>query len=82
MRAGGVFCRPKRRFQATTDSTHSERRFENLLPTVVPKPPNPVWQVDLTDVRVKHGVVYLACVLDSFTREIVGWAMSRCIDVD
>ncbi|UQN04899.1 IS3 family transposase [Deinococcus sp. QL22] len=80
MRAGGLLCRPKRRFQATTDSTHSERRFENLLPTVVPKQPNQVWQVDLTYVRVKHGFVYLACVLDSFTREIVGWAMSRCID--
>ncbi|MFB9994799.1 IS3 family transposase [Deinococcus oregonensis] len=80
MRAKGVLCRPKRRFQATTDSTHSERRFPNLLPTVVPTQPNQVWQVDLTSVRVKHGFVYLACVLDSFTREIVGWAMSKCID--
>ncbi|MFB9995512.1 IS3 family transposase [Deinococcus oregonensis] len=80
MRAGGLLCRPKRRFQATTDSTHSERRFENLLPTVVPTQPNQVWQVDLTYVRVRQGCVYLACVLDSFTREIVGWAMSKCID--
>ncbi|WP_026299152.1 IS3 family transposase [Deinococcus aquatilis] len=80
MRAGGLLCRPKRRFQATTDSTHSERRFANLLPTVVPTQPNQVWQVDLTYVRVRQGFVYLACVLDSFTREIVGWAMSKCID--
>ncbi|UQN09462.1 DDE-type integrase/transposase/recombinase [Deinococcus sp. QL22] len=80
MRAGGLLCRPKRRFQATTDSTHSERRFPNLLPTVVPTQPNQVWQVDLTHVRVRQGFVYLACVLDSFTREIVGWAVSKCID--
>lgn len=80
MRAGGLLCRPKRRFQATTDSTHSERRFSNLLATVVPTQPNQVWQVDLTYVRVQRGFVYLACVLDSFTREIVGWALSRCID--
>lgn len=80
MRAGGLFCRPKRRVQATTDSAHRERRFEQLLPTVVPTQPNHVWHVDPTYVRVKHGFGYLACVLDSFTREIVGWARSRCID--
>ncbi|WP_368733643.1 hypothetical protein, partial [Deinococcus alpinitundrae] len=33
-----------------------------------------MWQADLTDVRVKQGFVYLACVLDSFTREVVGWS--------
>ncbi|MFB9994761.1 IS3 family transposase [Deinococcus oregonensis] len=57
MRAGGLLCRPKRRVQATTDSAHSERRFENLLPTVVPTQPNQVWQVDLTSVRVNQRCV-------------------------
>ena len=55
-------------------------RFPNLLPYVIPSRPDQVWQADLTYVRVKQGFVYLACVLDSFTREVVGWSMSRFMD--
>ena len=80
MREHRLLCRPKRRYQTTTDSTHSETRFPNLLPQVVPTKPDQVWQADLTYVRVQQGFVYLACVLDSFTREIVGWSMSRFMD--
>ena len=82
MREHRLLCRPKRRYQRTTDSTHSEKRFPNLLPQVIPTQPDQVWQADLTYVRVKQGFVYLACVLDSFTREIVGWSMSKFIDAD
>ncbi|WP_407542226.1 IS3 family transposase (plasmid) [Deinococcus radiomollis] len=77
MRERRLLCRPRRRYQATTDSTHNETRFPNLLAHVIPSRPDQVWQADLTYVRVKQGSVYLACVLDSFTREIVGWSMSR-----
>jgi len=80
MRKRRLLCRPKRRYQATTDSTHSQTRFPNLLPHVIPSRPDQVWQADLTYVRVKQGFVYLACVLDSFTREIVGWSMSRFVN--
>ncbi|WP_276605591.1 DDE-type integrase/transposase/recombinase [Deinococcus sp. Arct2-2] len=45
-----------------------------------PTYPSQVWRVDLTDIRVTQGCVYLAYALDSFTREIVGWAVSKCID--
>ncbi|WP_161884515.1 IS3 family transposase, partial [Deinococcus alpinitundrae] len=82
MRERRLLCRPKRRYQRTTDSTHNEKRFPNLLPQTMPTKPDQVWQADLTYVRVKQGFVYLACVLDSFTREIVGWSMSRLIDAD
>ena len=82
MRERRLLCRPKRRYQRTTDSTHNEKRFPNLLPQTMPTKPDQVWQADLTYVRVKQGFVYLACVLDSFTREIVGWSMSRFIDAD
>jgi len=80
MRERRLLCRPKRRYQNTTDSTHSETRFPNLLPHVIPSRPDQVWQADLTYVRVRLGFVYLACVLDSFTREVVGWSMSRFMD--
>ena len=80
MRERRLLCRPKRRYRATTDSNHNERRFPNLLREVVPVRPDQVWQADLTYVRVQQGFVYLACVLDSFTREIVGWSMSKFLD--
>ncbi|MGI8747002.1 MAG: IS3 family transposase, partial [Deinococcus sp.] len=80
MRERHLLCRPKRRYQVTTDSVHSERRFPNLLPDVLLVRPDQVWQADLTYVRVQQGFVYLACVLDSFTREVVGWAVSNTMD--
>jgi putative transposase len=82
MRDRRLLCRPKRRFRATTDSRHNEKRFPNLLREVVPARPDQVWQADLTYVRVQQGFVYLACVLDGFTREVVGWSMSRFLDTD
>ncbi|BDP40214.1 hypothetical protein DAETH_36270 (plasmid) [Deinococcus aetherius] len=82
MRERRLLCRPKRRYRATTHSNHSEARFPNLLPEVIPVRPDQVWQADLTYVRVQQGFVYLACVLDGFTREVVGWSMSRFLDAD
>ena len=82
MRERRLLCRPKRRYRATTDSRHNEKRFPNLLREVIPMRPDQVWQADLTYVRVQQGFVYLACVLDSFTREVVGWSMSRLLDMD
>ena len=80
MRERRLLCRTRRRYQATTDSTHNQSRFANLLPHVIPTRPDQVWQADLTYIRVKQGFVYLACVLDSFTREVVGWSLSRFMD--
>ena len=82
MREGRLLCCSKRRYQITTDSAHTKTRFPNLLPNVIPVKPDQVWQADLTYIRVKHGFVYLACLLDSFTREIVGWAVSKFMDAD
>ncbi|SEJ91061.1 Transposase InsO and inactivated derivatives [Deinococcus reticulitermitis] len=82
MRERRLLCRPKRRYRATTDSNHNEARFPNLLRQVVPMRPDQVWQADLTYVRVQQGFVYLACVLDGFTREVVGWSISKFLDAD
>ena len=80
MRERRLLCRAKRRYQTTIDSTHNQSRFANLLPHLILTRPDQVWQADLTYIRIKQGFVYLACVLDSFTREVVGWSMSRFMD--
>lgn len=82
MRERRLLCRPKRRFRATTNSNHHEPRFPNLLREVIPVQPDQVWQADLTYLRVQRGFVDLACVLDSFTREVVGWSISKFLDAE
>ena len=69
--------RKKPRKATTTDSGHPHQRYPNLLAVTQVLRPNQVWQADLSYVRVTGGFVYVACVLDSFTREIVGWSIAE-----
>ena len=74
-------CVVKKRFvPKTTDSNHAYRCYPNLLEKLEPKGLDEVWQADLTYIRVKSGFVYLACVLDGFSRKIVGYAISSFMD--
>lgn len=64
----------------TTDSNHAHGYAPNLLPGMVVDGPNQVWVADITYIRILTGFVYLAAILDLFSRRIVGWAISRRID--
>jgi len=64
----------------TTDSNHQHGYAPNLLPGMVVDGPNQVWVADITYIRILTGFVYLAAILDLFSRKIVGWAISRRID--
>lgn len=82
MRERGLTHRKKPRKTTTTDSGHAHQRYPNLLAVTHVLRPNQVWQADLSYVRVTGGFVYVACVLDSFTREIVGWSLSERLTAD
>ena len=76
-----LICVRKKRFTPkTTDSNHSYRCYPNLLEKHVPQGLDEVWHADLTYIRVKTDFVYLACVLDGFSRKIVGYAISSFMD--
>lgn len=64
----------------TTDSNHRFGYANNLLPGMTVDGPNQVWVADITYIRVLTGFVYLAAILDLFSRRIVGWAISERID--
>jgi putative transposase len=66
----------------TTDSNHKFGYAKNLLPGMQIDGPNQVWVADITYIRVLTGFVYLAAILDLFSRRIVGWAISEKIDHD
>jgi len=82
MRAAGLSGRQKSRYRAqTTDSRHNEPIAPNRLATA-PKAtaPNQLWVTDITYIETQEGWLYLAAVLDLYSRKIVGWAMSKRID--
>ncbi len=64
----------------TTDSNHNFRVYPNLAKDLVPERPNQLWRADITYIRLRSEFVYLAVILDAFSRRVIGWALSRHID--
>src|SRR5258705_3552677 len=81
MREHGLTVRPRRRFVATTDSNHDGPIFPNLAKDVVPTGRNELWVADITYIAIAVGFVYLAAILDAWSRRVVGlcdWPARRC----
>ena len=78
MRGMGLSARRKRRFRRTTDSAHALTVAPNLLGRdfTAAVAPDRVWLADLTYIWTAEGWLYLAVVLDLFSRRVVGWAMA------
>ena len=78
MRAAGVWVRYRRRYRVTTDSNHRQPVFPNRLERdFVASGPNQVWAGDITYVWTREGWLYLAVVIDLYSRKVVGWSMGR-----
>jgi len=82
MREESLLCHLKRRFVPTTDSGHHWRTYPNLMKGLTLTAPNQVWVTDITYIRLPTTFVYLAAILDAYSRRCVGWALSRWIDTD
>ena len=80
MREHDLQPRRRRRYTATTDSDHDEPLFANKVPGMTPDGPNQLWVADMTYVAVVGGFVYVAVILDAWSRRVVGYAISRSID--
>ena len=75
-REDNLLCVPKRAFVVTTDSRHQHRLYPNLARHVVPMAVNQLWVADITYIRLSEEFVYLAVVLDAFSRRVIGWSMA------
>ena len=84
MRQQGLCGRAKGRFRVcTTDSNHDQPIAPNRLPQLpAPSAPNQIWLGDITYVTTEEGWLYLAGVLDLYSRHLAGWAMSEHIDTE
>src|SRR4249919_3093740 len=80
MREHALTVRPRRRFVASTDSDHDGPIFPNLAKDVVPTGANQLWVADITYIAIEVGFVYLAAILDAWSRRVVGYAIGRRID--
>lgn len=81
MRENNLRGRRKRRFRNTTDSDHTHPVAPNVLERqFTTKQPNAAWVGDVTYIWTMEGWLYLAVILDLYSRRVVGWAMSNRID--
>lgn len=80
MREDNLLCLRHRRFVATTDSDHGLPVYPNLAPTLTLTGINQLWVADITYVRLPREFVYLAVILDAFSRRCIGWALDRRLD--
>jgi transposase InsO family protein len=71
-----------RTFVRTTDSRHALPVYPNLIKNRQVRAVNQVWVADITYIRIRSSFVYLAAILDLYSRKIVGWAISKRIDTE
>ena len=80
MREDHRLCQLRRRFVVTTDSAHGGRTAPNRLTGAVLHRLDQAWVADMTSIRLPTTFVYLAAILDAYSRRGIGWALSRTID--
>jgi len=80
MRESDLLCRIKRKRVKTTNSRHRFPRYPNLVKGVAIRCLNQVWLADITYIRIRTGFVYLAAILDAFSRKVIGYAVSGALD--
>jgi len=81
MREENLLCKPKKRFRiTTTDSNHNYPIYPNLAKEMVLTGINQLWVADITYVHLLHECVYLAVMIDVFSRKCIGWSLGRRID--
>jgi len=80
MKAHDLQPRQRRRYVVTTDSDHDSPIFPDLVKDVVLERPNQLWIADLTYVTISGGFVYLAAILDAWSRKVIGYSIRAVSD--
>jgi putative transposase len=80
MREDNLLCLRRRKFVVTTDSHHDRPVYPNLTGELELGGLNQLWVADITYIRLELEFVYLAVVLDAFSRRVIGWALDRSLE--
>lgn len=79
MRQDNLLCLRKRKFVLTTDSRHGFPVYPNLAAGMVLSGLNQLWRADITYLRLAAEFIYLAVILDAYSRRVIGWALDRTL---
>jgi putative transposase len=82
MREDNLLCLRRRKFVATTDSNHHLPVYPNLAATLVVTRVDQLWVADITYIRLEVEFVYLAVILDAFSRRVIGWALEGTLEAE
>ena len=82
MRMDNLLVLRKRRYVVTTDSRHTYAVYPNLIGDFHPTGPNQLWVADITYIRLREQFVYLAVILDAWSRRVVGWSLGETLEAE
>jgi putative transposase len=80
MQADNLLALRKRRYVLTTDSRHPFPIYPNLVPRLVVNGLNQLWVADITYIRLREAFLYLAVILDAYSRKAVGWELGDTLE--
>jgi transposase InsO family protein len=82
LREDNLLCVRKRKFVVTTDSKHGRKVYPNLAQEMALTGIDQLWVADITYIRLQSEFVYLAVVIDAYSRRVIGWALDRTMEDD
>ena len=80
MREDNLLCVRRRKFVVTTDSNHGRKVYPNLARNMILTATDQLWRADITYIRLRDEFVFLAVVLDAYSRRVIGWALDRTLE--
>jgi putative transposase len=80
MREDNLLCVRRRKFVVTTDSKHGRKIYPNRARDIVLTALDQLWIADITYIRLRDEFVFLAVILDAFSRRVIGWALDRTLE--
>jgi transposase InsO family protein len=80
LREDNLLCVRKRKFVVTTDSNHGRTIYPNLARAMVLTNVDQLWRADITYIRLRDEFVFLAVILDAYSRRVIGWALGRTLE--
>jgi transposase InsO family protein len=80
LREDNLLCVRRRKFIVTTDSNHRRKVYPNLARNMILTAPNQLWRADITYIRLRDEFVFLAVILDAYSRRVIGWELDRTME--
>jgi len=80
MRKDNLLCVRRRKFVVTTDSNHARKVYPNLARSMIQTATDQLWRADITYIRLRDEFVFLAVILDAYSRRVIGWELDRTME--